>query len=363
MTDREEILKGIERAFEAGDAPTALREIRKLFASDEVTFSDDLSEEKEVLLADDDESFREIIQMVLEENGYSVSVAKNGNEAVEMARRKKFDVAVCDVRMPEKSGIEAIKEIKELQPGVRPIVVTGYASKETPVEALKLGVKDYLHKPFETRDFLHSVELQVSQAREERDRAKKLEKLADQYLEALKDIALDLERRSHWFAGHSLRVSRLALRMAQDLGLEASQVRDLTLAAMLHDLGHLDIPERILSKPGALSAEEWQKVKQSMGKASRLLRPLEALAGVGVVIEQIRERHNGSGYPARLAGEAVSVEARIIGTAEVFDSMTSPRPWRPPRAVDEAIRHITENRDGLYEGAVADALLRAAKIR
>jgi len=364
MPEREEILAEIERVLAAEGAPAALRQIRKLFASgDEVAFSDDLSEEREVLLADDDDSFREIIQMILEENGYSVSIAKNGAEAVEMARKKTFGVAICDVRMPGKDGIEALKEIKELQPAVRPIVVTGYASRETPVEALKLGVKDYLHKPFDTGDFLHSVGNQMALAREDRVSSGKFERLADDYLGALKDIALDLERRSPWFSGHSLRVSRLALRMAQDLGLEASRVSNLTVAALLHDLGHLDIHEQLLSKPSTLDAEEWRRVQKTMGKATRLLKPLANLAPVGAIIEQIRERWNGSGYPGRLAGEAIALEARIIGAAEVYDSLTCPRPWRAALSPEEAVRHFQEYRDVLYESAVVSALVRGIKAR
>jgi putative nucleotidyltransferase with HDIG domain len=290
-----------------------------------------------ILVVEDDEFMRASLQMELEGAGFQVAVAQNGIEAINLTKEENFDLIICDVRMPGMNGLTALTAIKEYQPMARNIVITGYASPDAPVQALKMKVDDYLLKPFSSEEFLRSVRASLEQYRACAGREGGAFRFKESFLRILSGIVFE-SRISH-LVGHSERVARLALQMARDLGFSSQRTMSLYLAALLHDIGQMEVPQQMLEKD-RLGEEEIGLIKNHPALARDLLEPFKEMKDVSTIIFHHHEKWDGTGYPRGLRAERIPLESRILALAEAYDSLVSERPYRSKKGSREALRQL-----------------------
>ncbi len=340
-----------------------------------------------VLIIEDDEFFRETLTLLLEKEGYMVTGARDGHQAIEAARRTFFELVVADVRLPGgMDGIAAVAKIKGIRPEAKTlvIIITGYADEQAAVRALRLGVDDYIYKPFEREEFLHSVErnLRIYHLEKEREKdketiekmnkelegkleqkAKDLGKLYEElqatYLRTIKALAQAIDARDHYTHSHSENVTKYSVIIAQEMKLSAKEIDEIRQACELHDLGKIGIHDYVLDKPAKLTPREWEEVRLHSLKGAEILAPLGFLNGVIKLIQQHHERYDGKGYPYGLKGESIDLGARIMAVADAFDAMISERPYREkPLTKQEAIEEIKKNSGTQFDSEVVQAFLK-----
>jgi len=340
-----------------------------------------------ILLVEDDESFRKILALMLEREGYQVFAVRDGQKAVEAAKENFFELIVADVRLPGgMDGIEAVAKIKGIRPEAKSIVIiiTGYADEQAVVRALRLGVDDYIYKPFEREQFLHIVKRNLNIYRLEKEREKhnqiiekmnqelehkveertedirKLyEELQATYLRTIKALAQAIDARDHYTHSHSQNVTKYAVMIAQEMKLPAKEIDEIQRACELHDLGKIGIHDYVLTKPGKLTPEEWEEVRIHSLKGAEILKPLGFLNGTIGLIQQHHERYDGKGYPYGLKGESIHLGARIMAVADAFDAMISERPYREkPFTKRKAIEEVKKNSGTQFDPQVVKAFLK-----
>jgi len=340
-----------------------------------------------ILIIEDDESFRKTLTVVLEKEGYVVAGASDGHQAIEAAKRTFFELVVADVRLPGgMDGIEAVARIKGIRPEAKTlvIIITGYADEQAAVRALRLGVDDYIYKPFAREEFLHSVErnLRIYHLEKEREKDKEVikkmnkelegkveqktrdlgelyEKLQATYLRTIKALAQAIDARDHYTHSHSQNVTKYSVMIAQQMKLSAKEIDEIRQACELHDLGKIGIHDYILDKPAKLTSQEWEEVRLHSLKGAEILAPLGFLNGTIKLIQQHHERYDGKGYPYGLKRELIHLGARIMAVADSFDAMISERPYRErPLNKQEAVEEIQKNSGTQFDPEVVQAFLK-----
>lgn len=305
-----------------------------------------------ILVLDDDPLVLKGLGKALKRAGYRVFTAPSASEAIEVARAELLDLVICDVRMPDIDGLEAIGLLRQLQGGLRTIVITGYADDSAPIRAIKNGVDDYLFKPFATEDLLksvrHSLELRRLEVREKSEK----EELRRGYIRLVTTLVNAFQGQDSYFYDHSRRVAALATDLGEELGLQGRALDRLELAALLHDIGLAYIDRELLLKAEALSEEEYQKLHNHPLLARKLLGDVPELASLTPILEGLREHYDGSGQPRGLHGENIPVESRIIAVAEAFDSFTHARPHRPAQSREKAIEFLKEQARARFDPVV-----------
>ena len=184
------------------------------------------------------------------------------------------------------------------------------------------------------------------------------DRLQRAFLQSLQGLANALEAKDPYTRGHSERVARLAQQLARRLGMAPGEARVIAQAGLLHDLGKIGIPESVLQKRGPLTGEEWVVMREHPDVGARIVAPLEFFSQGALIIRHHHERQDGSGYPAGLAGEAIPFGARIVAVADVYDALTSDRPYRRSLERREALRRIEEAAARLLDAAIVSAFLR-----
>ena len=273
-----------------------------------------------LLIADDNHFYRLALKATVANWGYEVVEAKDGTEAWEILKTPDAPkLAILDWMMPGFSGPELCRRVRSLnqaEPSYM-IVLTGLDGSANMVQALQAGADDFIHKPFDREQLRASlnvgrriVSLQTSQI-------------------AVFTLARAVEARSPYTQGHAGRVTHYALALAAKIGIPESDMNVLRHGALLHDLGKISIPDAILNKPGPLTKEEYDIVKQHPLLGVEILKPLQSLNDSLPIIRWHHERWDGGGYPDGLAGEDIPFLVRILSVGDVYDALRSARPYRP----------------------------------
>ena len=292
---------------------------------------------EKILVVDDEELIRRTVAKILRKQQFEVFLAEDGYQAVAMAKEQSFDMVITDVRMPGMDGVETIRLIKEVQPNIYSIIITGYASEETPVQALKVGVNDYIFKPFEVDTFTHSVLRNIVNLRLTREKALLAQRLKENMIRLIDTLATTLEARDAYTHGHSHRVGEYACWIAEDLNYTPDEVEILRHGGILHDIGKIAVKEEVLNKPGRLTAEEYEHIKIHPTVGYNILKQIEELEPLLPIVLSHHERIDGKGYPHEIPGEQIPLNARITAIADTFDALTSNRPYRDGMPLEKAI--------------------------
>ena len=316
-----------------------------------------------ILIVDDDPDIREIFKEGIQYSGYACLTANGAYEALEILKLSRVDVVVSDINMPEMNGLELIKIIKQRHDS-DVIIMTGYIEDFTYEEIIGRGASDFIQKPVRISEFIARLKrvLFERETLAQRDRAaeslrlnlEKFQRAMDGIIHA---ISLTVELRDPYTAGHQQRVSDLAAAIAGDMGLSADRIYGLRMASNIHDLGKITIPAEILCKPGNLGPLEYELIKNHVQAGYDILKKIEFPWPLAEIILQHHERMDGSGYPHGLKGEEILLEARIIAVADVFETMSSHRPYRPSLGIDRAVDELLQNKGRLYDAAVTETCL------
>jgi putative two-component system response regulator len=289
-----------------------------------------------VLVADDTESVRELFKKLLLADGYQVITAADGIAALDLVRLHNPDVILLDISMPGSDGIEVCRRLKS-DPVTRltPVVlVTGLSELQDRIKGIEAGADDFLSKP------VHPHELRARVA--SLSRVKHLIDALDSAEAAFMALALTIEARDPTTRGHCERLASRAVLVGGALGLSQEDRDALHRGGYLHDLGKVGIPDSVLLKAGRLTEVEFELMKRHTEIGDALCAPLQSLRDVRPIVRSHHERLDGSGYPSGLRGDEIPVLAQIVGIIDVYDAMTSHRPYRSALDPEAAMRFLVE---------------------
>ena len=305
-----------------------------------------------ILVADDTESVRALFDKLLTSDGHEVVRASDGVDALEAVRHHRPDVILLDVDMPEMDGLEVCRRLKA-DPATRltPIVmVTGQSDLSDRLKGIEAGADEFLSKP------VHPQELRVRVR--SLSRMKHLIDELDSAEAAFVTLALTIEARDPSTNGHCERLAHHAVRLGRALGLGGEDLEALHRGGYLHDVGKVGVPDAVLLKAGPLNADEFAMMKRHTEIGDALCAPLQSLRRVRPIVRGHHERLDGSGYPDRLRGDEVPLLAHIVGIVDVFDALTSSRPYRTALSNDRAGQYLLEQAEaGKFARRYVEAFL------
>jgi putative two-component system response regulator len=328
-----------------------------------------------LLIIDDESAVAQTLARYLRARGYEVDTAADGMDGLERIRRgPQFRLAICDVKMPNLSGIDLVPQALAIDPDLAILMLSGMNDAATATEALGRGAMDYLLKPIELPDLeraieraLHRRALLIERHRVERiireevaSRTAELERdhlvLRDLTVSIVETLINAMEAKDIYLRGHSQRIAELAASIAAELGLTEDDIEAVRMAGRIHDVGKIGIRESVLNKPSALTPEEFEHVKEHVLIGMEILAPLKH---IGVALRFVQDHHehwDGTGYPAGIAGADISIGGRILAAADAYDSITSHRAYREPLSPQETVTYLRDQVGTLLDPAVYDAL-------
>jgi putative two-component system response regulator len=302
-----------------------------------------------ILVADDNKANRELLSDLLSPESYKVVCATDGQQALEQVNGGSIDLALLDVLMPRPTGFEVCQAIKS-KPETRliPVVLlTSLNSDADRIQGIMCGADDFLSKPVNKQELLarvHSL-LRLKQFTDELDNAEAV----------LFSLALSIEAKDPYTEGHCDRLSKYSVALAEKLGLPEELRVALRRGGLVHDIGKLAVPEGILLKPGPLTPEERKIMEQHTIVGERICAPLRSFRHVLPIIRHHHEKRDGSGYPDGLKGELIPLTARILQITDIYDSLTTDRPYRKALPSEEAFAIMREEvKRGWWEGSILD---------
>jgi response regulator RpfG family c-di-GMP phosphodiesterase len=303
-----------------------------------------------ILLVDDDPMLLMVVSRLLEREGHEVIVTNHGVKGIELCRRENFDLILLDYYMPGLTGEDVVKEIRSFNKDVRIILQTGQANRPARQLLHELEIQGYHDKSEGPEKLLIWVDTALKMADEIRKRRD-----LEGSLQAL-GIALEYRDFESW--GHTESVVRLSNQLGLMMGLDEQKLEHLRFGAYLHDLGKLAVPDHILLKPGKLTPEEFEKMKEHSSKGFEMARRISGLShDVLGVIRHHHERWDGTGYPDGLGEEAIPLLARIFSICDVYDALLSKRVYKNAWTKDDALSEIRTQQGRQFDPVVTTAFL------
>lgn len=325
-----------------------------------------------ILVVDDEPKNIQVIGKYLHDKDYNVSVAANGKAALNFVQNELPDLILLDIEMPEMDGFNVCKILKssERTSKIPVIFLTAKVGTADILQAFEIGASDYITKPFQTLEVLARVKTQVENKRLKEN----LEELVDartaelrKALEIIENSNFDLidrlgkaaEFRDNETGMHVVRMGHYSYLLGEAIQLEQSKLDILLSASMMHDLGKIGIPDEILLKPGKLTIEEFEIMKTHTTIGAELLSKSDSqlLILAETIALAHHEKWNGSGYPKGLSGTEIPLEARIVAIADVFDALTSERPYKKAWSVEDTINLIQSEKGKHFDPELVDAFI------
>lgn len=303
------------------------------------------SEQYTVTVVDDEPASLDVLVRAARSWNFSCQAASSAEEALRLLEQRPTPVIVTDLRMPGHGGLWLVREVQRRWPESSIIVVTGGHDADSMSQCMDAGAHHYFLKPINFDEFHHALSATLKQHRRhhegechrqhlERTVDRQTRKLRRTFLSAIDSLVRLLEARDPYTSGHSLRVSGYTMRLGERLDLDEKTRSRLKLAAKLHDIGKVGLPESILNKPAKLTPEEFMLVRKHPVTGERVLAPIIRSRHVLAAIRGHHERFDGLGYPDNLRGGNIPLLARIIAIADCYDALTSSRAYR--HAMSEA---------------------------
>jgi len=341
-----------------------------------------MEEKPKILVVDDEDRNLRLMQLLLTSLNYEVITARDGQEALEKVREIPPDVILLDIMMPKIDGFEVARRLKkEEETKIIPIVmVTLLNEVEDRVKALEVGADDFLNKPVDKTELRARIqsslkvkayndhlrkyqkELEAEVARRTKQLRHALKKLREASLESICHLCRAAEYRDENTGAHIKRMSNYTSIVARTMGLNKQTVENLLYAAPMHDAGKIGIPDHILLKPAKLDPEEWEIMKQHTVIGTHILEGSDAkfIKLAETIALTHHEKWNGRGYPKGLKGSEIPLAGRIVAIADVFDALTSIRPYRQkPFPLEDAFNFLEKERSRHFDPDVVDAFFAA----
>jgi putative two-component system response regulator len=284
-----------------------------------------------ILVADDDDLNRELLSTLLMAEGYRVLGAADGETALNLIQGHQVDVALLDVVMPRKTGFTVCQVAKaDPETCLIPIVlVTGLSDPNDRVHGAMCGADDFLAKPVNKYELLARVQslARLKQFTDEMDHAESV----------VFSLASSIEAKDPYTEGHCERLSNYSVTLARKIALPEELRRALRRGGLVHDIGKVAVPERILLKPGPLTPDERKIMEQHTVVGEHICSPLKSFRHVLPIIRHHHEKWNGSGYPDGLQGEEIPITARVLQITDIYDALTTDRPYRAAMKREQAL--------------------------
>lgn len=330
-------------------------------------------EKETVLVVDDEKIVRRSLLKSLSRNGYYCDEASNADEALEFLRKNPTELVILDIMMPGTSGSELLPQLKKSFPDTAVVMATAVVDPDTIVHCMKNGAQDYITKPFDVNQLVQNIqlvlekrklEMNLKETRQElegkvEEQAKELQNL---FMDAVESLVSALEAKDKYTAGHSRRVTKIAVDIGHILDLTDEELENLRWAALLHDIGKIGIDPSIQNKQGALTPTEYDYILTHCTIGPGIVQPLVNDS----IVEIIRHHHDsydGMHLNQVVVGRDIPLGARILAVADSFDAMTSDRPYREALPVDKAIAEIRRCSGNQFDPDVVNAFLEISIIK
>jgi putative two-component system response regulator len=327
-----------------------------------------LDQQETLLIVDDEVSIRKLLCQKLSTEGYQCEEAPDAEQTLGMLATSQIALVMMDIKMPGKSGIDLLPEIKSGYPDTAVIMATAVNDINVAIQCLKQGADDYVCKPFN----LEEVSLAVQRALEKRrlqldvrEYQQFLEERVEEqtgeirklFLGAIEALVSALEAKDKYTGGHSRRVTEIALTLGNELGLSTKDMEDLRWASLLHDIGKIAIDQNIQNKPGKLTREEYEHIMLHAYVGADIVKPV-VNGKISKIIEHHHDHYDGKGLHQVITGSDIPLGARIIAVADAFDAMTSNRPYRAAMSVAEAVYEIKQGAGTQFDPAIVTSFLK-----
>jgi len=302
---------------------------------------------KSVLVVEDDISYGNMLKEALEHYKFLVYLVFSSTSALDLIKKKRVDIVLSDINMPGINGINLTKRLRDMYLDIPIVLMTGIHDLSLVSDALENGASDYLFKPIKSEVLPIVIERNLARRKLESKRLQ--ENRAEILFKALKALMRALEAKDTYSSGHSQRVANLAMLVADELNLKAEDRYTLQLAAFMHDIGKIGMPDSILKKADSLEDYELRKAKAHPIIGSKIIGEIEELSEVASIIRHHHERYDGEGYPDGLKGEAIPLFSRILAILDAYEALVSDRVYR--KAVDDqkAIKVIKKNAGSQFD--------------
>jgi len=308
-----------------------------------------------LLIEDDEEDYLFTLDLLrrIAPTGYELSWASDYRSGLAACRAGTFDVCLVDYRLGAESGIDLARELVGDGSTTPIILLTGHDDRELDARAANAGATDFLVKGEVSATMLERT-IRYAIASHAAARA-----LADSYSTTVRALAAALDLRDDQTGAHAMRVTSLALRLAQVIAPELAADQELEFGFLLHDIGKIGVPDAIVLKPGPLEPQEFEYMKGHVTLGERIVAEVPYLRGVAAdIIHSHHEKWDGTGYPSGLSGEQIPLAARIFSVVDTFDAITNDRPYRAAQSVEHALSEIAANAGTQFDPAIADAFMR-----
>jgi putative two-component system response regulator len=321
-----------------------------------------------ILIVDDEATIRRLIRQRLSREGYQCHEAGSAEQAREKLASNLTELIILDIRMPSKSGMELLPEIRASYPDTAVIMATAVADIDIAIQCMKGGAYDYIAKPFNLDEMVLSVNRALEKRKLEleiRDYQQHLEQKVEEqtgeirrvFLGAIEALVFALEAKDKYTAGHSRRVTEIAVAIGKELGLPPADIEDLHWGGLLHDVGKIAVDQLIQNKPGKLTPEEYEHIMIHAHVGAGIVKPVVS-DKVVEMIEHHHDRYDGRGLHQVAAGKAIPLGARVLAVADAFDAMTSDRPYRSALPVEKALDEIRRCAGTQFDPVVAAIFLK-----
>jgi putative two-component system response regulator len=297
-----------------------------------------------ILIVDDQAAARLALGTLLRREGFEVHETHSGDEALAQCASFRPDLILLDILMPGISGFEVCRRIKATpETRLTPVVlITGLSETEDRIKGINAGADDFLSKPIDFNELLARTRslLRLKQITDDLESAEAV----------LFSLAHSIEARDPYTGGHCERLSEMSARMGENLKLPEEQIKALRRAGIVHDIGKVVVPDAILLNPDPLSPEDMEVMRRHPVVGEHICKPMRTFRLVLPIIRHHHERHDGSGYPDGLRGAEIPVTAAILQVADVYDALTTNRPYRKASLPAEALEIMeAESKRGWWD--------------
>ena len=318
-----------------------------------------------MLTLDDDAIFPSTIQAYFQRSGYQVDIENDPNTAIERIRNGNYDILLLDFLMSPICGDQVVKEIRKFNQDIYIILLTGHKSMAPPVKTIReLEIQGYYEKDnrFDHLELLvESCVKSIKQMKTIREYQAQVqeqnEKLIDAYMQTIETLRYVVESRDKETRGHSERVSMMATALAKEMRMNETEVNNIRLAGLFHDIGKIGVPDMILLKNGPLTNEEYAEIKKHPVEGEKILTTYTPFKDILPIVRGHHERYDGYGYPDGLSESEICIGARVVAVADAFDAIVSKRVYRNGLGFDYAIKELIAEKNAQFDSMVVDVML------
>jgi putative two-component system response regulator len=327
---------------------------------------------EKILIVDDEKTVRRSLNKCLTRSGYFCEEAGDAAEALDNLGKEPADLVILDIMMPGTSGSDLLPQIKKSFPDTAVVMATAVVEPDTIINCMKNGAEDYITKPFDVNQLVSNIQMVLKKRQLELNLKRKRQilegkveeqsrELQNLFIDAVESLVSALEAKDKYTAGHSRRVTKIAVDSGRILGLKGEELENLRWAALLHDIGKIGIDSSVQNKPGILTPTEYDYILTHCSIGPGIVQPLVN----DTIVEVIRHHHDsydGSGLNQKVRGEEIPLGARILAVADSFDAMTSDRPYRSAMTAAAAVAEIKRCSGSQFDPFVVEAFLKAPII-